>query len=248
MGGYHMLKLINKISLSVSLIAISSIANATLITNGSFEQLTFEDNTQSIGIVSNTNLQAYQNKNRAWDVFNTLPGWITSYGNGIELQKNVVTRSQDGLQHVELDSHPSGSSNAVMTQTIDSLTVGSNYLLEFYYKPRTNRTNDNGINVFWYDSAVDFDLGLQVDFSTDSTSSLTPNWALQTVTFTAQATSMDLSFGAFGKQNTLGGLIDNVSLTQQSSQPVTSVPEPSMLMLFILGLGFIVARQRKWMS
>jgi hypothetical protein len=242
-----MLKLINKIGFSISLMALSTFANASLITNGSFEQLNFADNSQSSGIVSNTNLQAFQNKNRAWDVFNSLPGWVTNYGNGIELQKNVVTRSQDGLQHVELDSHPRGSSNAVMTQTIDSLTIGSNYLLEFYYKPRTNRINDNGINVFWYDSTIDFDLGLQVDFSTDSTRSITPDWALQTVTFTAQATSMDLSFGAFGKQNTLGGLIDNVSLTQQSLRSAISVPEPSMLILFAIGLGFIVARQRKWM-
>jgi hypothetical protein len=236
-----MLKLINRIGFSVSLIAFSAFANASLITNGSFEQLEFTDNYQSIGTVRNTNLQAYNNKSRMWDVFYNLPGWTTSYGNGIELQKNVVTRSQDGSQHVELDSHPRGASNAVMTQTIDSLTIGSDYLLEFYYKPRTNNTNDNGINVFWYNSADDFDLALQADFSTDSTRRLTPNWALQTVTFTAQAKSMDLSFGSFGIQNTLGGLIDNVSLKQ-----IASVPEPSMLVMFVLGLGFILARQRKW--
>ncbi len=232
----------------VSLTVFSAFSNASLITNGSFELLTFDDNSQSHGVVFNTNLQAYANRSSAWDVFYSLPGWKTSYGNGIELQKNVVTRSQEGSHHVELDSHPRDASNAVMTQTINSLTIGNHYLLEFYYKPRTNNLNDNGINVFWYDSLIDFDLDLAVDYRTESTSSLTPNWALQSVTFTAQAASMDLSFGSFGQQNTLGGLIDNVSLKNMPSRQATSVPEPSILILFLIGLGLLVARQRKWLG
>lgn len=244
-----MLNLIKKAKLSTILFTLSTFSaftNASLITNGSFEQLIFADNSKSTGTVHKTNLLNFANKNRAWDVFYYLPGWETSYGNGIELQKNVVTRSQNGSHHVELDSHPRGASNAVMTQTLDSLTIGANYLLEFYYKPRTNNTNDNGINVFWYDSAIDFDLSMQADFSTDSTHKLTPNWALQSVTFTAQRQSMDLSFGSFGKQNTLGGLIDNVSLNKVTSKPATAVPEPPMLILFVIALGLLVVRQRKW--
>ena len=153
-----MFKFINKIGYLVSLTVFSAFSNASLITNGSFELLTFDDNSQSHGVVFNTNLQAYANRSSAWDVFYSLPGWKTSYGNGIELQKNVVTRSQEGSHHVELDSHPRDASNAVMTQTINSLTIGNHYLLEFYYKPRTISLNDNGINVFWYDSLIDFDL------------------------------------------------------------------------------------------
>lgn len=243
-----MFKIINKIGFSISLTVFSAVANASLITNGSFEQLTFDDNSQSHGIVFNTDLQSYKTRSRAWDVFTHLPGWETSYGNGIELQKNVVTRSQNGAHHVELDSHPRGASNAVMSQTIDSLTIGNNYLLEFYYKPRTNNLNDNGINVFWYDSKIDFNLDLQVNYSTDSTRNLTPNWTLQTVTFIAQAVSMDLSFGSFGQQNTLGGLIDNISLNHLSSRQPTTVPEPSMLILFSIGLALLMARQRKWLG
>lgn len=238
----------NKIFLSVFLIVISTSSNASLITNGSFEQLEFVDNTSTIGAIHNTNLKSFANKRRAWDVFYKLPGWVTSYGNGIELQKNIVTRSQNGSHHVELDSHPYTASNTVMTQTLDSLTIGSNYLLEFYYKPRTNNLNDNGINVFWYDSALKFDVNMLANFNTNSTRKLVPNWSLQSVVFTAKAESMALSFGSYGKQNTLGGLIDNVSLNQLPSKNTTSVPEPSMLILFIIGLGLIAARQRKWMS
>jgi hypothetical protein len=226
--------------LAFSLINLSAFTHGSLITNGSFEELTFLDNSTSEGIVFNTDLRTYENKNRAWDVFYRLPGWETSYGNGIELQKNVVTRSQDGSHHVELDSHPRGASNAVMTQRLDSLTIGADYLLEFYYKPRTNNNNDNGINVFWYDIAVDFDLGMEAVLKSDSTRRLTPDWALQSVSFKAKTESMNLSFASFGSQNTLGGLIDNVSLEQ-----VTAVPEPSMFILFLTAISMIFIRQKK---
>ncbi len=235
-----MIKAFSQMVLSISFLAVSFIADATLITNGGFEQLRFEDDSRSSGIVFNTNLAAYERKRRAWDVFYTLPGWVTSYGNGIELQKNVVTRSQEGKHHVELDSHPRGASNTVMSQTIDSLILGNDYLLEFYYKPRTYRFNDNGINVFWQDSALDFEVDMQASFIADGTRRTIPDWIKQSVVLTAQSESMSLSFGSFGRQNTLGGLIDNVSLTQ-----VTSVPEPSTMILFMLSFGFFVLRPRK---
>ena len=239
-----MVKFINKIAISASLMAFSALANGSLITNGSFEQLAFADNSSAYGVVNNIALKDYGILNSSWDVFYKLPGWTTTSGSGIELQQNVVTSSQDGAHHIELDSYLNlGASNTVMTQTINSLSVGSDYLLEFYYKPRTNVLNDNGINVFWYDAAVSLDDNMLADFSSDSTSGLVPDWALQSVTFTAQAETMNLSFGSYGMQNTLGGLIDNVSLKQ-----TTAVPEPSMLIMFAIGLGMLVARQRKWMQ
>lgn len=224
----------------ITLILLSALSHATLITNGSFEQTSFADNSKSVGSIFNTNLHSYENKNRAWDVFYTLPGWVTTYGNGIELQKNIVTPSQNGFHHVELDSHPYGASNAVMTQTINSLTIGSNYLLEFYYKPRTISMNDNGINVFWYNSATDFDFDMNAVLVSDSSSKLTPNWALQSVNFTAQAQSMNLSFASFGKQNTYGGLIDNVSLKQ-----VAAVPEPSTYIIFLTAIALLFGYIRR---
>lgn len=236
-------KTINKIILSLTLISLSSFVNASLITNGSFEQVIFADKTSSTGKVYNTDSSAYQDKNSVWDVFYTLPGWETSYGNGMELQKNVVTQSQHGLHHIELDTYnngSNGSSNAVITQTLTSLIIGEQYSLEFYYKPRTNNQNDNGINVFWYDSTIDYSLDMTAVLQANSTSKSTPDWALQSVLFTADAQSMNLSFGAFGLKNTLGGLIDNVSLKQ-----VTSVPEPPMFILFFMAITLLFISQGK---
>jgi len=228
---------INKILVTVSFIALSSVTHASLITNGSFEEM----DSSYHGVIFKTNLSAYENKGRAWDVFTDLPGWRTTFGNGIELQKNVVSQSQDGSHHVELDSHMRGSSNAVMTQTLSSLSIGAEYLLAFYYKPRTNNANDNGINVYWYDTSTAFDLNMPTAFTADSTRSLTPDWALQSVSLTAQSSTMDLSFASFGRQNTLGGLVDNISLVQ-----TTEVSEPSTIaMFFAAGFGMLFMRGRK---
>jgi len=234
--------LINKIILPIVLTCLSQFVNASLITNGSFEQTTFANGSSISGSLFNTDLQKYDDKNNVWDIFYSLPGWQTTYGNGIELQKGIVSQSQNGSNHVELDSHRYGASNSVMTQTLQSLTIGENYLLEFYYKPRTNISNDNGINVFWYDADIDYNFDMSATLVADSTISLTPDWSLQSVLLTAKAESMNLSFGSYGIQNTLGGLIDNVSLKQTTQ--TTAVPEPSMLVLFLTAMVFLVARKK----
>ena len=238
-----MLKTLSKTILSISLLLVSSIVSASLITNGSFEELLFSDNTKSQGLVHQTDLQNFANKKSGWDVFYTLPGWVTTAGNGIELQKNIVTKSQDGSNHIELDSHSRGASNSVMTQTLASLTVGAEYLLEFSYKPRTNNHNDNGINVFWYDAAIDFNLAMTADFAINGISKKNKDWTVQSILLTAESETMDLSFGAFGKQNGLGGLLDNVSLVQVSNGPTTNIPEPSVFALSMFGLALLVRRQ-----
>ncbi|MFD2166111.1 DUF642 domain-containing protein [Thalassotalea euphylliae] len=235
-----MVKLFKQMSASIALLACSHMANASLITNGSFEQTTFGDSTVSYGAVKNTDLADFANKQRGWDVFNIIPGWYTSYGNGIELQKGVVTASQDGFQHIELDSHRRNGSNSMMTQTIDSLIVGEEYVLEFFYKARTNNQNDNGINVYWHDAAANFDMSMDAIYAADGIRRDTPNWQKQTVSFRATSTSMNLSFASFGTQNTLGGLIDNVSLNH-----VAQVPEPSMIALMLLPIGFLAVRKKK---
>ena len=51
---------------------------------------------------------------------------------------------------------------------------------------------------------------------------------------------MNLSFASFGRQNTLGGLIDNVSLVN-----VTDVPEPPVILLFLTVITVLLVRQRK---
>ena len=238
-----MLNLLGKTILSASLILSSAAsANASLITNGSFEELTFTDVTNHHSIKDIKKLKSFEKKTKNWKVLNALPGWITTSGAGIELQKNLIKNISDGENYVELDSHSfkHKKSNTVMTQTIDSLTLDAEYLLEFSYKPRTKSKNDNGINLFWYDEKTPYDLAMDADFSINTRLKKNTDWTTQSIILTANSETMNLSFGAYGKQNGRGGFIDNVSLVPVNTASTTNIPEPSVLALIMIGFGSLV--------
>ena len=197
---------------------VATSANANLLINGSFE--------------SDVGLSGSQ-----WGVFNTIDGWYTSDGPGIEIQRNTVVSAQDGNQYVELDSHNAPDSNSSMSQDLVGLIVGNSYQLDFWYQPRTGTLGDNGINVSWGASPdiSPFTYAFGVDGTRPS------GWGLNSWDLVASSTNMTLTFSAVGIDNTLGGFIDNVSLT-------SAVPEPSVLALFALGLaglGFSSRRKSK---
>jgi len=195
---------------------IASSASASLITNGSFE--------------SDVGLTGTQ-----WGVFDSIDGWYKSNGAGIEVQRNTVVNAQDEDQYVELDSHNAGS-NSSMSQDLLGLVVGDIYQLDFWYKARTNSTNDNGINVGWGASPDLYPFTYA--FNVDGVAPM--DWTHVSGLLTATSENMTLTFSAVGTQNTLGGFIDNVSLNSHS------VPEPGSLALLGLGLlGLSASRNRK---
>ena len=105
--------------------------------------------------------------------------------------------------------------------------------------PRTNRVNDNIINVF-LDGASD-SLKTNLIASSNAIRSQVNQWILQTVTFNVDGldNNYGLTFAAAGRSNTLGGFIDSVSLTRND------VPAPAALGLIALGLaGLAFARRR----
>ena len=194
-------------------VGMGGATQAATVTNGSFE------NTPGF------------NGSRNWQVYNSIDGWSTDSGAGIEIQSNATLGgidAQDGDKYVELDSHGKNS-NSKMSQSI-YFDAGS-YKLSFYYAPRIANSNSNGI---------EFSVG---DFLLDSVSG--PNgehprlaWTLVQRVFNVDiAGSYDLSFAATGKQDTLGGLIDNVS--------VAAVPLPASALLLLGGLGAFGAMRRK---
>lgn len=198
----------NKILFATAFFALSSQANANLVVNGSFE-----DNGPGA------------NK---WQVYKNIPGWSTVSGPGIEVRNNVVGLAQDGNQFVELDSHnKSGKANSTMQQKI-STTLGSDYLLSFYYSPRINQpSTTNGISVYWNNSLLQ---------NITATGGSVNTWSLYE--FVVKGSGIDfLKFAATGKSDTLGGNIDNVQLN--------AVPAPTALWLFASAVGLFGFSSRR---
>lgn len=206
------MSMISKTVTAIAFASAASFANANLLTNGDFEA--------NVGL-SGTN----------WGIYQSIDGWNKFDGPGIEVQRNTVIAAQSGNQYVELDSHY----NSSMYQEIGGLTVGGAYELSFWYHARTNNGyNDNGINVYWGDY-LPGDVAVSIDGLRQVN---TPGWIEQTVKLVASAETMFLMFAATGYSNSLGGFVDNVSLT--------AVPEPGTLALFGLGLmGLVLARRQQ---
>ncbi len=184
-----------------------SICSADAIVNGSFE---LTDSRK--GLVHNIQLDNLANSSQRWDVFHKLPGvkpnsfsWYTVKGSGIEVQASLLGPAYDGVNYVELDSHPTSldqsRTNSTMSQQI-YLQKSGKYRLVFYYKARTKNVAENDIEVLINDKLV------KVVKSQNE-----PNWRKVIVNLNNVSSGHHkVSFRAAGKETTYGGLIDKVSL------------------------------------
>jgi hypothetical protein len=202
---------------ALSLATLAGSAQAATVVNGSFERHPRVGN---------------------WAVFDTIPGWRTVDGNGIEIQTNRTLGqidAQHGRSYVELDSHPNdGNSNSTMRQSI-AFDVGR-YLLSFYYSPRTHDAGSNGIA---YSIGTDLMNLLSGSITGPGRDTAVGQWTRVTGLFdVTKAGTYNLDFAATGRAETYGGLIDNVAIS-----PVP-VPAGGVLLLTALG-GLALARRRQ---
>ncbi|WGD49493.1 DUF5801 repeats-in-toxin domain-containing protein [Bradyrhizobium sp. CB1650] len=184
--------------------------NANLITNGSFE-----DGHPDLG-------------NGQWSIYHTLPAWtsadIGQPGSDDDVPFEVQTGgvggvpAQDGNALIELDSdlgsgnlsgadnfNHSGHTNATIQQVVAGTEAGQTYELTFWYAPRPNEgdANSGSLNVLWNGNVVK---------SIDSTGMTPGVWQQITVFVEGTGPNNVLAFQGAGQENSLGALIDNVSL------------------------------------
>lgn len=179
-------------------------------------------------IVVNGSFEQQAQANGSWAVYQTLPGWSTVSGSGIELRNKVAGNASTGMNFVELDSY----NNSAMAQTLTTI-AGSFYSLSFDYSARAGvGAASNGIEVLWNGASV-------ASVTADGTGLSGNDWHLFSYTVTGTGSDV-LSFRAVGISDSLGGSLDSVSIT-------TAVPEPSTYAMLFAGLvliGFSLRRRR----
>lgn len=192
---------------------------------------------------------------RSWYVYDEFGQFVTVEGAGIEIQRSgTVVNAYEGNQYVELDSHKglsgrdtSEPTNTAMAALLEGLKVGFEYEVSFAYHPRTNGADDNGIKVAIGNLFIDTLTSPDTRTFTENHDLGTVNrkrndglgWMVVTYSFIATAADNAIYFAATGTENTLGGFIDDVSVSE------TPVPAAGLLLLSgIAGLAGLRGRKR----
>ena len=161
-----------------------------------------------------------------WTILAGLPGWSASAA-GVELRNGAVGTAQQGSNFVELDT----TINSAIWQNV-STEAGHDYVLSGYFSPRISvAAASNDIDVFWNGTKLSTLGGTGTGLSAHA-------WSKFSYTVTGTGADV-LRFAATGLSDSLGGSLDNVSLS--------AVPEPTSLALVLAALGAAgaVARRRK---
>jgi hypothetical protein len=155
---------------------------------------------------------------------------LAASGDRFELRNHKVGDAQDGSNFIELDS----TGNTTIGQSFATLAAGASYALSFWYAPRAGvAASSNGIEVLWN--------GQQLGSTITADGGSASGWTQYSFNVTALTGANTLSFRSVGANDSLGGALDNVSLTAAAP-----VPEPSSYALLLAGLGAVgmIARRR----
>lgn len=159
-----------------------------------------------------------------WGIYNGITGW-TGIPN-IEVRDNVAGAAQHGSNYVELDTN----NNSGMFQVI---TGAGWYNFSFWFSPRERvAAGSNGIG---------FNFGsLSGQVLTNTAGAASGNvWQQYTSQVYLNGPTALMFYGT-GRSDSLGGSLDNVSVT-------AAVPEPESYAMMLAGLGLMgaIARRRK---
>lgn len=188
-----------------------------------------------VNLVVNGGFEATAVGNGSWVNVANIPGWVVQAGpgTGFEVRNNVVGAAHGGNNYIELDTN----GNTTIAQLIDGLLPGAGYTLDFWYSPRVGQpASTNGIAVYWNGTLLD---------SFTANGSNVNVWTERTYQVTAAAGTNRIGFAATGTSDSLGGNLDDVSLTANAStNAVKQLPEPGSLGLLAVALAGVALVRR----
>jgi hypothetical protein len=216
-----------------------------LITNGNFTQSTYTTNNEfgtpygGQGVTGWTGGSGYElyffaataSTNSANSEFDS------GYNTGSEKFYTMATPPVSG-NFVALDGGPTTGSAGSISQILSNLTVGTNYLVSFYWaagqlQSKSGATTEDLIVTLGNQSQT-------TQVVNNASQSSTP-WLQQSFIFQATSTTETLTFLA---QGTPIGLPPIVALDGVS---MVDVPEPMSIAVFCMGLGLLtLVQKRRW--
>lgn len=176
---------------------------------------------EPVNLLVNGGFESTVVANGSWTNTSSMAGWtwLGGPGTGFEVRNNVAGAAQQGRNYIELDTN----GNTTIGQSLSNLSAGSVYDLSFWYAPREFQpASTNGIQVFWN--------GAMLDATLTGLGGSGNDWTQYRYQVVARGGSNLLSFASVGANDSLGGNLDNVSLTR-------TVPEPGTLALALAALA-----------
>ncbi|NRA31166.1 MAG: hypothetical protein HRU11_13005 [Parvularculaceae bacterium] len=180
------------------------------------------------------------NIGRSWGIYDQAGQFVDTTGAGIEVQRSrTVVAAHSGNQLLEMDARK----NASIAALVD-LEVGATYEVSFAYRPRTNRSGDNGVSVSIGTLDGRSFSSSQFLGTADGRRNDQNAWTTVSYVFTAVSGENALHFAGSGRSNGLGGLLDSISVERTGDALAT--PIPGAALLFVSGIGGLA--WRRWKS
>lgn len=198
---------------------IGSVASASTVINGSFEDI-------GDGVLNGS----------GWQIFPDVPGWNGAPTIEIQSEPTLGFKAQEGDYYAELDTNR--NSRIFQNVVLDAGT----YVLSFFYSPRVNQTPTD-TNDLGYSVSTGDDLVSEIIAGAPNDDYPHGIWTEVKAYFTLERSeTVELSFEALGAESgdncgSCGALIDDISLA--------AVPLPAGVLLMLSALGaFGFARRR----
>ena len=180
---------IQKLMVGLALALTTTIANATLIQNGSFESIPPQGSTYGYGSAS------------TWQVYNNLPGWGATRTIEVWRDGFLGVAAPDGERFIELNAHPRrGDGSFAIYQSFNTV-IGATYELSFYAKARNNPNEKFRVDIIG-------------DLHEKIRGHIVRDWTKYVFTFVASSDVSKLQFTSEDHwRDTTGNLLDHVTVT-----------------------------------